>query len=118
MMFAFDTVAVQKRASASAGYAGTGKTKPLAIARDACCPTRISSVTLRDAGWPLHAFGLEEPDPYRTALPKGLHSLRSLVFAFICLAERAQHAPEMQKPRTLCGAVVARRGFELVLIIN
>ena len=48
------------------------------------------------------------------ALPKGLDSLRSSVFAFIRLAKRAWHAPEMQKPRTMCGAFVARTGFELL----
>jgi hypothetical protein len=31
------------------------------------------------------------------ALPEGLDSLRSPVFAFIRLAEQARHAPEMQK---------------------
>jgi len=46
----------------------------------------------------------------RFALPEGPDSLRSSVFAFIRLAEQARHAPEMQKPRTLCGAFVARTG--------
>jgi hypothetical protein len=33
----------------------------------------------------------------------------------ISLNEQARDVPEMQKPRTLCGAIVARPGHEPVL---
>jgi hypothetical protein len=96
MMFGFDTVIVQERASARTSCGAF-------VARRG-----LSRPATGGDGLILPAF----------ALPEGPDSLRSSVFAFIRLAEPARPAPEMQKPRTLCGAFVARRGFELILVIS